>query len=158
MAMSGKGFTLIELVVTVLIVSILAMGAMPVVQITIKRNKEMELRSSLRQLREAIDAYKKAYDEGKIRKTIDQSGYPPNLEVLEKGVPDITVPNKKIIRFIRKIPRDPMSTDSEIAAIETWGKRSYASEASAPSEGADVYDIYSLSSEKAVNGTFYSTW
>jgi len=156
--MRTTGFTLIELVVTVLIVSILAAGAMPVMQLTLKRNKEAELRTSLRQVREALDAYKKAFDDGKIKRTIDQSGYPPDLEVLEKGVIDQTQPGKKVIRFIRKVPRDPMNRNLELAPMETWGKRSYQSDASSPSAGADVYDIYSLSTEKAVNGTSYSDW
>ncbi|MEQ1600476.1 MAG: type II secretion system protein [Methylophilaceae bacterium] len=156
--MRHAGFTLIELVVTVMIVAILAVGAMPVMQLTIKRNQEMELRTHLRQIRTAIDAYKKAFDEGKIKKTLEDSGYPPTLETLELGVQDQTAPKKKILRFIRRIPRDPMSSDKEASAIESWGKRSYLSEASSPSEGADVYDVYSLSPQKALDGTFYSTW
>jgi general secretion pathway protein G len=156
--MRHAGFTLIELVVTAMIVAILAAGAMPLVQVTIKRNHEMELRSSLRQLRSALDAYKKAFDEGKIKKTIQDSGYPPSLEILEQGVPDQTSPAKKMIRFIRRIPRDPMSSNKDATAAETWGKRSYQSEASSPSDGADVYDIYSLNTQKALDGSLYNTW
>jgi general secretion pathway protein G len=156
--MRYAGFTLIELIVTVMIVAILATGAMPVMQLTVKRNQEMELRTNLRQIRTAIDAYKKAFDEGKIKKTLEDSGYPPTLETLELGVQDQTSPQKKILRFIRRIPRDPMSNNKEASAIESWGKRSYLSEASSPSEGVDVYDVYSLSPQKALDGTFYSTW
>lgn len=156
--MRQRGFTLIEMVVTVLIVSILAAGAMPVMQLSLQRSKEAELRAALRSIRSAIDAYKKAYDDGKIRKSVDQSGYPPTLEILEKGVVDQTQPGNKIIRFIRKIPRDPLNPDKELAPTASWGKRSYQSDAASPSEGADVYDVYSLSEGKAVNGTVYREW
>lgn len=155
---SRAGFTLIEMVVTVVIVSILATAAMPVLQLTLKRNKEAELRSSLRQIREALDAYKLAYDEGKIKRGLDQSGYPPSLEVLERGVQDQTRPDRKIIRFIRKIPRDPLNPDLTLAPADTWGKRSYQSEADAPSEGVDVYDVYSKSPAQAINGSWYRDW
>ncbi len=156
--MRQRGFTLIEMVVTVLIVSILAAGAMPVMQLSLQRSKEAELRAALRNIRSAIDAYKKAYDDGKVRKSVDQSGYPPNLEILEKGIVDQTQPGNKIIRFIRRIPRDPLNQDKELAPAATWGKRSYQSDADAPSEGADVYDVYTLSMDKAVNGTWYREW
>lgn len=155
---SRAGFTLIEMVVTVVIVSILAAAAMPVLQLTLKRNKEAELRTCLRQIREALDAYKLAYDEGKIKRGLDQSGYPPSLDVLERGVQDQTRPDRKIIRFIRKIPRDPLNHDLTLAAADTWGKRSYQSEADAPSEGVDVYDVYSKSPEQAINGSWYRDW
>lgn len=152
------GFTLIELLVTVMIVAILAAGALPVMQLTAQRIKENELRASLRQLREAIDAYKQAADEGRIKKTIDQSGYPPSLDVLVEGVPNEKDPAKKKMRFLRRIPRDPMNADPDISAAESWGKRSYASEHEAPAEGVDVYDVYSLSPRNGLNGLPYGAW
>lgn len=156
--MKNQGFTLIELVVTVLIVAILATGAAPIMQTTMQRNKEMELRQALRQIRDAIDAYKKSVDDGKVKKTIDQSGYPVSLEVLEQGVVNQTDPKSRVIKFIRRIPRDPMNNNADLKPSETWGKRSYQSEAASPTEGVDVYDVYSLSSRKAINGTMYSSW
>jgi len=156
--MKNSGFTLIELVVTVLIVAILATGAIPIIQLTVQRNKETELKQALRQIREAIDLYKKAVDEGKIKKFLDQNGYPPNLEVLEQGVVNQADAKGKVIKFIRKIPRDPMNNDPEIKPVETWAIRSYASDAGAPSEGADVYDVHSRSIKKAIDGTLYNTW
>lgn len=156
----NKGFTLIELVVTVAIVAILASVAMPMLQITVQRTKENELRANLRQIREAIDAYKKAEDDGLIKKTIGKTGYPPNLEILVNGVVDEKDPNKHTVKFLRKIPLDPMQSPnkSDDHLTNNWGLRSYASEASNPSEGDDVYDVYSLSQQVGINGVPYSQW
>jgi general secretion pathway protein G len=156
--MKSTGFTLIELVVTVMIVSILAAGAVPLAQLTSQRNKEKELKQALRQIREAVDLYKKAADEGLVKKTIDQTGYPPSLEILEQGVMNQKDTKGKVIKFIRKIPRDPMNKDAQLKPAETWGKRSYASDVNAPAEGVDVYDVYSRSTQKAIDGTSYNTW
>jgi len=156
--MRNTGFTLIELVVTVMIVALLASGAMPIAQLTIQRNKETELKQALRQIREAIDQYKKAADEGLVKKTLDQTGYPQSLEVLEHGVINQKDSKGRVIKFIRKIPRDPMSNNSDLEPAETWAKRSYASDVNAPAEGADVFDVRSRSTKKAIDGTIYNTW
>ena len=156
--MKNAGFTLIELVVTVMIVAILAAGVVPIAQLSSQRNKETELKQALRQIREAIDLYKKAADEGKVKKTLDQTGYPPSLEVLEQGVINQSDAKGRVIKFIRKIPRDPMNKDADLKPAETWSKRSYASDVNAPFEGADVYDVYSRSTKKAIDGTIYNTW
>lgn len=141
-----------------MIVAILAAGAVPIVQLTSQRNQETELKQALRQIREAIDLYKKAADEGLIKKTLDQTGYPPTLEVLEQGVINQKDIKGKVIKFIRRIPRDPMNKDSDLKPAETWAKRSYASDVNSPAAGADVYDVYSSSTKKAIDGTNYSTW
>ena len=156
--MHPRGFTLIELVVTVAIVGILASAAVPLGQLGVKRSKEVELRTALRDIRNALDAYKKAVDEGRIEKKVDASGYPPSLEILAEGVPDLRDPNKKVMRFLRRVPRDPMFPDQTDNPADTWGKRSYASAADAPQEGADVYDVYSLSTGQGLNGISYREW
>ena len=156
-----KGFTLIELIVTVTIVAILASVAMPMLQMSVQRSKENELRENLRQIREAIDAYKKAADEGRIKKSIEETGYPPNLEILVNGVLDEKDINKNKLKFLRKIPLDPMTiaTDKNTDDLpNNWGLRSYASEASDPEQGADVFDVYSLSQQIGINGIAYAKW
>jgi general secretion pathway protein G len=149
------GFTLIELVITVAIVGVLALLAAPLLEVTAQRHKETELRLALRQIREAIDAYHQAAQDKKIESPADASGYPPDLERLVKGVPDITKPDRPMIYFLRRLPRDPMNPDATLSPAETWGKRSYASPPDAPSPGEDVYDVYSLSEAVGLNGVPY---
>jgi general secretion pathway protein G len=152
------GFTLIEVAVTVAIVGILAAAAVPVLEMSAQRAKESELRADLRQIREALDAYRKAGDDGRIAKDAGGSGYPKNLEDLVVGVEDITSPNKARVYFLRRLPRDPFSADPALPAADTWGKRSYASPPDAPQAGDDVYDVYSLSPRIGLNGVPYRQW
>ena len=149
------GFTLIELVITVAIVGVLALLAAPLMEVTAQRHKETELRLALRQVREAIDAYHQAVLDKKIESPADASGYPPDLESLVLGVPDITKPERPMIYFLRRLPRDPMNPDSTLSAAQSWGKRSYASPVDAPSPGEDVYDIFSTSERLGLNGVAY---
>ena len=155
------GFTLIELIVTVTIVAILASVAMPMLKMTLQRSKENELRANLRQIREAIDAYKKASDEGRIKKNIEESGYPPNLEILVDGVVNEKDIKKNKLKFLRRIPLDPMSPVTSINNNElanNWGLRSYASEVESPQQGDDVFDVYSQSQQLGINGVPYARW
>jgi general secretion pathway protein G len=154
----ASGFTLIEVVITVAIVGLLASIAVPMVELAVKRGKEVELRGALREIRTAIDAYKKAWDEGRIERKVGDSGYPPRLEILVEGVEDAKSPNRSRLYFLRRLPRDPFAPASLTPASATWGKRSYASPPDAPSEGADVFDVYSLSSEVGLNGVPYREW
>lgn len=150
-----SGFTLIELVITVAIVGVLALLAAPLMEVTAQRHKEAELRLALRQIRTAIDAYHQAVQEKRVESPADASGYPPDLERLVAGVPDITKPERPRIYFLRRLPRDPMNSDATLAPAETWGTRSYASPPDAPSAGEDVYDVYSLSDGVGLNGVPY---
>jgi general secretion pathway protein G len=153
------GFTLIELVVTVAIVGLLASVALPMAELAVQRSKEHELRLALRQIRGALDAYKKAVDEKRVIQTIQQSGYPPSLKVLVDGVPDASSPDaKNKMYFLRRIPRDPMFRDPSRPDEETWGMRSYASSFDAPEAGEDVFDVYSLSPGTGLNGIRYRNW
>lgn len=156
--MPSRGFTLIELVITVAIVGVLAMTAMPMIEIAAKRQKEVELRAALREIRGGIDAYRRAVNEGKVEKKVDESGYPHRLEDLDQGVENILDPNKARLYFLRRLPRDPLADDPTLPATQSWGKRSYASPPDAPQEGADVFDVYSLSPGIGLNGTPYREW
>lgn len=153
-----SGFTLIELVVTVAIVSILALAASPLLETTVRRQKESELRAALREIRGAIDAYRQAVEDGKIAKKADESGYPARLEELFMGVENRQDPAKGKIYLLRRLPRDPFSRDRDLNAAQTWGKRSYASPPDLPQEGIDVFDVYSLSDERGSNGIPYREW
>ena len=153
-----SGFTLLELMVTLTIVAMLGMLTVPVLQVAVQRGKEEQLRQALREIRNALDAYKKAADEGEIEIPTEASGYPPNLDILAEGVPRRESKKKGKLYFLRRVPRDPMNDRTELTASATWGKRSFASEARDPVEGDDVYDVYSLSSKAGLNGTPYSAW
>ena len=154
-----RGFTLIELVVTVAIVGLLASMTLPLSELVVQRNREQDLRLALRQIRGALDSYKQAVDEGKIKTSVLDSGYPPSLKVLVEGVTDESDPDKKRkLYFLRRIPRDQMVADANKSDEETWGKRSYASSADAPEEGDDVFDVYSLAPGIGLNGVSYRNW
>lgn len=158
-AQSSRGFTLIELVVTVAVVALLSTVAFPLAEVAVKRSKEQELRLALREIRSALDAYMLAVEEGRVVHPVGQSAYPESLEILVEGVPDASSPDrKKKIHFLRRIPRDPLHTDPLTPAVETWGQRSYASSHDAPEAGEDVYDVYSLSEGTGLNGIAYRQW
>jgi len=157
-AAAARGFTLIELVITVAIVALLASVALPVTELAVQRTKEQELRRTLRQIREAIDAYKQTSDEGRIRKSVGDSGYPKKLEDLAEGIEDQKSAKKDKIYFLRRIPRDPFNAEPTAYAAATWGKRSYASPPDDPREGEDVFDVFSLAQGKGINGQPYREW
>jgi general secretion pathway protein G len=153
-----SGFTLIELVITVAIIGLLASAAFPLASMAIQREKESELRAALREIRSAIDAYKDAADQGRITMEADKSGYPADLKLLYQGVEDTSRPDKAMIYFLRRLPRDPFYPDGTAAAEDTWGLRSYASSPESPQAGDDVYDVYSLSTGKSLSGVPYHDW
>jgi len=155
---TARGFTLLEMAIALAILSILVVMAAPVIKLQAQRQKEAELRQSLRDIRGALDAYKKATEDGRIPKEADASGYPPSLEALTRGITNAKDVKGRAIYFLRRIPRDPMNPDLSVDAAQTWAKRSYASPPDAPSEGADVFDVYSKSDGVGINGTAYRDW
>lgn len=153
-----RGFSLIELLAAAVILGILATVAVPVMETTMRREREQQLRTALRDIRQAIDAYKRAVDAGRIDIDADDSGYPPTLTDLVAGVPDKQAGNGRQLVFLRRIPRDPFETNRSVTAIDSWGKRSYRSTAAAPAEGDDVFDVYSKSVQTGLNGVPYREW
>ena len=155
---SMRGFTLVELMITVAILGVLVSMAIPVKETVVKREKERQLHIALHEIRTALDAYKKAVDEGKVKTDVGDSGYPKSLDDLVRGVENISAPDHRKIYFLRRMPRDPMNPDTSLPAANTWGKRSYVSSPEEPREGADVYDVYSLAKERGINGIAYQEW
>ena len=152
------GFTLIELLMTLAIMGTLVLVAVPAAQVAMQREKESELHRSLIQIREALDAYKRAVDQGRIPAKAGESGYPHTLDELVAGVPDLRSPTRKSLFFLRSLPRDPMVAAPSASAAETWGLRSYASSSEEPQEGDDVFDVYSKSAKTGLNGVPYHRW
>lgn len=153
-----SGFTLIEMIVTVALVAIIASVATPFIKLHQQREKERELKEALREIRSAIDAYKQAGDEGRIARSHDSTGYPGSLNELVTGVVDQRDSKGKKIYFLRRVPRDPMNPALSGPAQDSWGKRSYSSDADDPRDGGDVYDVSSLSDRKGTNGIPYREW
>ncbi|RLE36407.1 MAG: general secretion pathway protein GspG [Acidobacteria bacterium] len=146
-----RGFTLAELVMVAALLAILAGMAMPVAKFTVKRRKEMELRLALRQMRTAIDEYKRLSDQGMIPIKLGSEGYPPDLETLAEGVDLVGQEIKR--KFLRKLPMDPMTREEE------WGLKSYQDDLDSTSWGGEnIWDVYSLSESTALDGTEYKDW
>lgn len=147
-----RGMTLVELITVVTIVGILAMMALPLTRVTMKREKEIELRQALREIREAIDRYKDAADRGFIQIKLGSEGYPPELDTLVEGVTQVNTVDKKL-RFLRRIPLDPMTGNNE------WGMRSTSDSPDSSSYGGqNVFDVYSKSTGTALDGSRYAEW
>jgi len=147
-----EGLSLVEVLVTITVLLILAGAVMPLAKVTLKRQKELELRRNLRTMRQAIDLYKQYSDQGLIEKEgVDSEGYPPELEILVEGVPQVGTTKK--IKFLRRVPFDPFTHEAE------WGLRSYQDDADSKSWGRqNVYDVYTLYSGTALDGTEYQDW
>ena len=164
---AARGFTLIELVITVALVGVVALTALPLYELVTTRTKEAELRLALRTIRSALDAYKGAVDRGVVSTPTGTSGYPPSLDELVQGVDvnvsknaitiDGRVPMRRIV-FLRQIPRDPFFPDATTLAQQTWNTRAYGSPPDDPQPGADVFDVSSKSRRTALAGGTYSTW
>lgn len=154
----SDGFSLVELLVSVVILGLLASVAMPLAELSARRKKEAELHLALRDIRQGIDAYHAAAKNGEIASPLNRNAYPLTLLELTDGVPDVKHPDGALLYFLRRIPRDPMATDASVKPVDTWGKRSFASPADKPMEGDDVYDVYSMAPGDGLNGVPYKEW
>lgn len=160
----SRGFTFIELLITLALVGLVSMLALPLFEVTATRMKESELRAALRTVRAALDTYKAATDSGSLPRQAGESGYPPSLDVLTQSLdlaakPDASgsVASQRLV-ILRQLPRDPFNTDPSLPPEQTWNTRAYASRPDDPQPGADVYDISSKSGGTGLDGTPYASW
>ncbi len=153
---SASGFTFVELLMVSLMILVLAGAAMPMARVTMQRQREIELRRTLRELRTAIDKYKDAVDSGLIGGVdvkLGSEGYPPDLQTLVDGVNKVGDASGLKLRFLRRIPIDPMTRSTD------WGLRSYQDDPDSTSWGGqNVFDVYTKSEGKALDGTTYRDW
>lgn len=151
----SRGISYLELVATTAIVIILASAILPMGRVAVQRQREIELRRALREMRQKIDLYKQAVDQGQIGGTdvkLGSEGYPPELVTLVKGVNRVGALDRKL-KFLRRIPVDPMTSTAE------WGLRCYQDDPDSTSWcGENVWDVYSKSTAKGLDGTNYNTW
>lgn len=154
----SRGFTFIELMMTLAILGVLALMAVPVAEYSIRREKERDLRQALIEIRGAIDAYKRAAEQGRIVIPPGESGYPRSLEELVSGVVDQRSPVRQRIYFLRHLPPDPFAPNPTIKPADTWGVRSYSSSPERPVAGKDVFDVYTRSTAVGLNGVPYRQW
>ncbi len=153
---SPRGYTLVEVIVVSAMIAVLASAIVPLTRVTVQREREVELRRVLREMRTAIDRFKDSVDAGQIPTTElepGSEGYPPDLQTLVDGVPAANDASGRKLKFLRRIPIDPMTNSTE------WGLRSYQDKPDATSWGGkNVYDVYTTSSGTALDGTKYRTW
>lgn len=148
-----RGLTLVELIVAVTIMALLTTMAVPLARYRVKIEKEKELRYALRSMDKAIDDYKDAANQQKIEVKLGTNGYPENLEQLVKGVKLLQSADGKVIKFLRRIPKDPMTNSYD------WGLRSDQDDPDSTSWGGqNVFSVYTKSLDKARDGTPYSQW
>ena len=159
-----RGFTFIELVITLALVGLISTLALPLFELTATRMKEAELRNALRIIRGALDTYKAATDNGSLKREAGASGYPPNLEVLTQSLdlaakPDVSgsLASQRMV-ILRQLPRDPFNSDPSLPPEQTWNTRAYASRDDDPQPGDDVFDVSSKSHAIALDGTPYARW
>jgi general secretion pathway protein G len=163
-----RGFTLVELVITLALVGILALAVVPFSQLIVQREKEQQLSAALREIRTALDTYKEASDTGLIEREADASGYPPSLAVLVDGVKNVKDPKGGLLMFLRRVPRDPFfSGDPDTPPEDTWNVRAFGeppghADGSDSTErgtaGKDVFDVASKSDRVGINGIPYRQW
>ena len=155
-AAGSKGFTFIELLVVTTILLILASAVMPLAKVTVQREREAELRRALREMRTAIDKYKDAVDNGLIGSVdvkVGSEGYPPDLDTLVEGVTVANDASGRKLKFLRRVPIDPITHSAE------WGMRAYGDKPDSTSwGGGNVYDVYSKAEGTALDGTKYRDW
>ena len=162
----SRGFTLIEVLVTLSLVGLIALVSMPLYEVTSKRMKEAQLRQALRVIRSGLDTYKAAVDAGSLTKAAGESGYPATLDLLTEplelanqpgSLGESSRPAQRLL-ILRQLPRDPFFADPQAPAAQTWNTRTYGTRPDDPQPGADVFDVSSRSAQAGLDGTLYNTW